>query len=456
MSRLFFLPLLCLVQVLLMIDAIVVTALPAIAADLRVDEANLPWVGAAYLVAFGGFLVVGGRTGDLFGHRITLIAGLSLFTAASLLCGLADTPALLFAGRAAQGLGAAFASPAAFAMVTTRYPEGLARNRALSIWSAVGTAGTLAGSALGGVVADLAGWRWVFLINVPAAIVLLVAVVWLLPRDPARAPGRIDIGGALLLTCGAVSIVTAAVTAEDGVDLTVMLFAVAGAGLIAAFVVVERRVRQPIVRLGLLANPYVRVANLFTVLGVPTVHAVNWFSSFYMQNELGMSATQAGLGLIPASAVIVLLSTRSGAMAAKVGVRTMFLAAAAATACSLAALMFITEGGSYWTHVLPGVVLMGVSGGLSYAPSLIAATTGVPRDEQGLAGGMQNTSSQLGGAIGLALLNTVAVAAGGYGAAFMWALVLPALMAVCALTLPRRDTFPAAPGTLPAEHAAHR
>jgi len=437
---------LCCVQLLLMFDSALVTVLPALGHDLGVGQDQLPWALAAYSVAYGGLLITAGRIGDLTGHRRTLLTGLTVFVLASLACGLADGPPMFFAARALQGVGAALSGPSAFALVTGRNQEGDRRNRALGIWSAVGSGGMLAGSALGGLVADVAGWRWVFLANAPLGVVLLAALWTWAPRpEAATAPavlGPVDVAGAVALTGGAVALVAAATLA-----VPVLPAALLGIVLLAAFVRVERRAAAPMVRLSLLANPYVRVANLFTLFGVPTGAALSWFGTLYLRNVLGASALEAGLGMVPMAIVIVLLSSRTGPLVRRFGVRGMFLACCLANGLALLCMSFLAPDGSYGVNVLPGVILMGMSAGLSFAPSLIAASTGVPPEEQGVAGGMQATSSQLGAAVGLALLNTAAAVpvtrgpvalTAAYSQGLRWALVLPVVMALIALTLPRR------------------
>ncbi|MGJ6964214.1 MFS transporter [Streptosporangium sp. G11] len=440
------------VQFMLVIDTVVViVALPSVQAEFGLDATTGQWAVSAYVLAYGGFMVTAGRAADLLGARRTLLAGLALFTVASAACALAPGGLALFAARALQGLGAALVSPAALTLVTTSFAEGDARNRALGFWGAIGSAGAVAAYLLGGVLTDLGGWRWVFLVNLPIGLLVLPAVVRLVRPDPPGRTGRVDVAGACLLTGAVVLVITGVTQAAHGWGWSVPVCLLTGLVLLVLFVRVESRAAEPMIRLPLLRDPNVGYGNLLCVLNAAAAMVASMFSMLYMQGVLGMTPMAAGLGTMPVTVAILVVASRTGALVARFGVLRLLVASSVLLAAGAGLLSTITVGGGYWTHVLPGLLVSGIGGGLSFAPSMIVATTGVPHGDQGLASGLVNTSMQLGGALGLAVFTAVAAAAsgpapdlagltGGYRAAFLWATLLPAavLAAVAALAASRR------------------
>ncbi|WP_083999575.1 MFS transporter [Actinomadura kijaniata] len=439
---------LCLAQTMLVLDAVVVTvALPAMRAGLGMAEAGQQWIVTAYGLAYGGFMIVAGRAGDLYGHRRVLVAGLVAFTAASLLAGAAPNAPTLVAARAAQGLGAALVSPAALALLTTTFAEGPARNRALGIWGAVASGGAAAAGLVGGLLTDLLHWRAIFLVNLPVGLLAVGAVLALAPAArPARA-ARPDLAGAVVLTSGAVLLAM-------GLSGAGALPLLAAPVLLAAFWAVQlrrdRRGADPLVKPALLANAHVRHGNLICVFTASAALVTQYFGTLYLQNAAGLSPLGTGLVFAPVTLVIVLISGRAAGLMARFGARALLLGGAAVTALGLALLALAPAFGGGWAVALPGLLLSGAGSGLSFAPSMAVATTGVADDDQGLASGLLNTAFQLGAPLGLAATGAVAAAAtgpaaaaDGYRAAFWAALALPALAAVMTAALPR----PAPAGT---------
>jgi EmrB/QacA subfamily drug resistance transporter len=463
------LALLSLAQFMLVLDfAVIAVAVPSLQRDLGIAPADVQWIVTAYGLTFGGFLVAAGRAADLIGPRRVLVAGLVVFSLASVACGLAGEGGQIFVARAVQGFGAALVSPAALALITTSFSEGPARNRALGIWGAVASGGYVAGNLVGGLLTGLVHWRAIFLVNVPIGVALLVALLWFVPADRPVARGRTDVTGASLLTAAAVLLVTAVTQAERGITPLVVATALAGAVAAAMFFVVERRAKEPIVPLRMLRNRHVRYGNLVSLVGAGSGLAGTWFATLYMQNVLGLDPLQTGLAFVPTALVLVGISARVAPLVAHFGVRGLLLASSGLIAAGLAALTFIQADGNYWVHVLPGLVLIGAGAALAFAPSFIVGTTGVPNEEQGLASGMLTTSQLVGSSLSLAVLNTLAARATdatsleglttSYRTGLLWALFIPGVMALCVLGVPRRPPTPeapevpaAAPGPVPVE-----
>ncbi|MBM7790400.1 MFS family permease [Tenggerimyces flavus] len=259
--------------------SVVAVALPAMQQDLGINQGSAQWVFSAFSLAYGGFMISAGRAVDLLGAKRILLVGIVLFTVASALCGLAINGPMLFGARALQGLGAALVSPAALTLVTGSFAEGDARNRAFGIWGAVASTGMVAGNLVGGLLTGLASWEWVFGINVPIGVVVLVGVAVLVGRDEVAERRRTDVLGASLLTAGSVLVVSAVSRLADGLSVPVVLSGVLGIGLLAAFLVVERRVAEPIVRLSMFANPSIRYGNLLAAVGAASGLATTWFGT---------------------------------------------------------------------------------------------------------------------------------------------------------------------------------
>ncbi|MEV8319603.1 MFS transporter [Streptomyces sp. NPDC059900] len=405
--------LLCSAQFVLIVDVVVVNiAVPSIRSELDVPVSFLQLTSVAYTVAFGSLMIVAGRAGDIFGRRRLLIAGLILFTVMSLLCGLAQEGWQLFAARAGQGVGAAMVSPSAMALLVGAFREGQLRNRALGIWTAVASAGGIAGQLLGGVVTEYIGWRGIFLINVPIGALVVISALRLLSADgqrPSDEPReRLDVPGAILLaaTLGGTSVLLADVSGGESWLTATGLLVV---GLLAvALVMVERRAPEPVLPGKLLARRNVAVANVVLMLNASATTSALYFSTLTMQTEMGYGPLQTGLGFAPITLIVLLIAPKAGALVERVGARTFLLLGSLVAAAGLLLLVFTASGsGSYLTGILPGLALVAAGNGLSYAP-MVSLATAVPESEHGRASGLINTAQELGSAIGLAVLASVA------------------------------------------------
>ncbi|MCM2394152.1 MFS transporter [Streptomyces albipurpureus] len=409
------------VQFLVALDMSVVNvALPDMRDDLGFTPDGLQWVVGAYALTFGGLLMLGGRLTDIAGRRRILIAGLVIFGAASLIGGLVQSPGQLIAARAAQGIGAAALAPGAFTLITVTYPPGPERSKALGLWGMAGAAGGAFGVLAGGLLTDAAGWRAVMLVNVPIVVFALFGVVRAaLPAAPERGSApRLDIAGALLVTGGMSLLVLGVTRTEDagwGAPSTLLTLS-ASAALLIAFALVERRVRQPLLRLGLLANRPVLGANLFSLLLSSAQFASFYFCSLYMQQVLEYGASTTGVAFLPFCAGVVagsLIGTRAVAV---VGIRLLLVAGGLLGAAGVAgfALTAVPDGSFAYSILWPSL-LGSVGIGLCFIPLGTAATKDVISTEAGMASGLLNSSRQIGGSLGLAILVTVAASVGGTG-----------------------------------------
>jgi EmrB/QacA subfamily drug resistance transporter len=411
------LALLALSQLITSLDFFIVyVALPDIGRDLGFSAQTLQWVASAYAVAYGGFLLLGGRAADLLGHRRMFVAALALFALASLAGGLAESQAVLVAARAVQGLGGAFVFPATLALVNTRFEEGAARNRALGVWSGAGASGLALGALLGGLLTGAWGWEAVFYVNVPLTALAIAGAYALIPADGPRARGRrFDLPGAVLATAG-VSLVAFVLIQgpESGWGTPPIVAAtVLAVVLLAAFVVAERRGADPLMPPALLGNRSLRSAVAVILVFGATFNALPYFLTVYFQDVLGYGAVTTGLAFLVPSLLIALGTQLGGRLAGRAGMRATLLIGTAGGAAGTTLLAFgVSAGGSYW-GVLPGIVVMGVGQGLTWTGMWIAAATGVAAGEQGVASGLASTALQVGSALGLAVL----VTAGGLGEA---------------------------------------
>lgn len=445
---------LCLVQLLLILDmAVLNVALPVVQVELGVAAADAQWVVSAYMLTFGGLLALCGRLGDLLGQRRLLLGGLALFVAASAWCGVASSGPELFVARALQGAGAAMVSPTALAMLNLISGDGAGRNRAIAWWSFTGIAGAAVGQVVGGLVTDALGWRWIFLLNVPIGAVAALAVTRLLPRAAVERRVSPDVWGALTLTAGLAALVFTLTRVEHREDwVVVAVGAVVTALLLAAFVVVERGHRDPLVPLEVFAEPGVRAGNAINLLATAANLGVMYYVTFYLQRVLGYSPVDVGLAYVPITLVMAAVATRVAWLVDRVGPRAMLLAGAVGGAVGSLWFAFAPAGGTYLAWVLPPLLLIGVGAAFIEAPAIIVATRGLPEGKQGLAAGLINTSEQVGPVLGLAVVVTVAaavapVAAGEsparllehYHVAFGTAAALYALAALAALLAPGRD-----------------
>ncbi|MET0188898.1 MAG: MFS transporter [Pseudonocardia sediminis] len=402
-------------QFVVVIDASIVTvALPSIGAALQMSPDGLSWVVNAYVLAFGGFLLLGGRLADALGRRRMFVAGIGLFTLASLLGGLAPNPAWLIAARAAQGLGAAIASPAALSIITTTFDAGRERNRAFAVWGAVAGAGGAVGVLLGGVLTEYLGWSWVLFVNVPiGALILWQAPRRLLASRSSAEDRVVDVPGAVTVTGGLALLVYALVDApEVGWTSAATLLRVAGALLLlAAFVVIERRTRRPLVPFSIFSLPTLRGANVVGLFVGMSLISMFFLISLYLQQVLGLDPLTAGLAYLPLSVAIVAAAALASPLVARWGFKPVLLLALAFVAAGLAWFSRVSPDGSFVADVLGPSLLAGVGLGLSFAPLTIAAVTGTTASQAGLASGLINAGQQIGGALGLAVIVSVANAA---------------------------------------------
>ncbi|MBP2704747.1 MFS transporter [Microbispora sp. RL4-1S] len=425
-------------------------ALPSIQADLGMTTSSLQWVVSGYVLGYGGLLLLGGRTADLLGRRRVFLAALVVFAVASLLGGLMSDGTLLVAARFLKGMSAAFTAPAALSIITTTFAEGPARNRALSIFTACGASGFSLGLVLSGLLTEV-GWRWTFLMPVPVALIALVAGVRLLARDRERGEGGHDLPGALTVT-GAMLLLVFAVVEAPKVSVVQTVASLAGSAvLLGLFVWIERRVRHPLVRLGILRSaPLVR-ANIGLVILFGSYVGFQFVAMQYFQNLLGWSALQTAVAFLPAGLLVALSSTRMGRLADRFGTGRLIVLGSVALLAGYAMFFRVDRHPSLLGMVIPGMVLLGIAFGLSFPSLNIQAVAGVPDSEQGLASGLLNTSGQVGGAVVLAIVTAVLTAGDGDGdpiSRFRAAITVSAVFAlvglVVALTGLRSRRAPAA------------
>jgi len=404
--------LLCATQFIIVLDiAIVNVALPSIALDLDFAPQDLQWVSSAYALTFGGFLLLGGRTADLLGRRRLFIAGLALFAAASLACGLATSDAQLIGFRAIQGLGAALIAPAALSILTTTFTEGAERNKALGIWGAVSGLGGAAGVLFGGILTDVAGWEWIFFINVPIALGAIALAPRLLRESRVAAEVRsFDVPGAVSATTGLVLLVYGIVSTYDNGWTSARTLGTFGAAiaLLVFFVIWEGRTAAPLLPLRLFRLPTVTGANVLGLLLGASIFSMFYFLSLYMQGVLGWSPLRTGVGYLAIAGTIVVSAAVSQALVTRVGVRNVLLTGFTLLALGTAWFTQVSADGAYAVDLLPGFILAGVGLGFAFVPVTIAALAGVEGRDAGVASGLINTTQQIGGALGVAALVTLA------------------------------------------------
>ena len=404
--------LICFAQFMVILDATVVNvALPSIQKDLHMTEANLQWIVNAYTLVFGGFLLLGGRAGDLLGRKRLFLGGLVVFTAASLLDGLSSSQGMLIGARSLQGLGAAFISPAALAIIATTFKEGSDRAKALGIWAAIAIGGSAVGLVLGGALTQSLSWPWIFFINVPVGIAVLLFSLRLLPESRDETLHRsFDVPGAVSVTLGLMTLVYAIVEAEQkgwGSLRTIGTF-VLSAALLLAFRAIELRAKAPLVRLSIFRVRSLATANLVMLLVMSGMFAMFFFNSLYIQRVLGYGPLKAGLAFLPFTAGIMVSAGLASTFAPRVGVRLVGTIGMVLSAAGLVLLTQTAVHGGYLTDVLPALVIVSLGMGAVFMPLTLIATTGLEDEDQGLASGLFNTSQQIGGALGLAILSTVA------------------------------------------------
>ncbi len=404
--------LLCSAQFVVVLDASIVNvALPTIGDALKFTESSLPWVVNAYVLTFGGFLLLGGRLADLLGRRRVFMFGLVLFAIASLAGGLASTSGQLIAARAVQGLGAAILSPAALSIVATTFADGAERNKALGIWGAVAGSGGAAGVLLGGVLTEYLGWEWVLWVNVPIGIAAAAVAPSLIAESRNEDEVRhFDVAGAATITLGLSALVFALLDAESagwGSAQTIGTL-IASAILLTAFVAIERRSRAPLVPFSIFRLRTITGANVVGILVGASLFSMFFFISLYMQQVLDYSAIKAGLSYLPLAIAIILSAGIASSLVTKVGFKPILATGMVFIAAGLLWFSQISVDGTFLADVLGPSLLAAVGLGFAFVPVTIAAVSGVEDREQGLASGLINTSQQVGGALGLAILAAIA------------------------------------------------
>ena len=405
------LALVCVAFFMTVLDGTIVTvALPSIKTSLNVSDNTLQWVLIAYTITFGGFLLLGGRAGDLLGRRRMFMIGVTIFTAASLACGLANTIGVLIAARAVQGLGAAIVAPAVLSIITTMFEEGSERNKALGIWGAIGGSGAAAGVLLGGILTEYAGWEWIFFVNIPVGAFVL-ALTRPIVRE-SRIPGLrgFDAAGAVTITSSLSLLVYAISKAPEvgwGAGSTITLLIASGA-LFVAFLVIETRSPYPMVPFDIFRIRTVTGANVCGLFVGVVVFANFFLLTLYVQQVLGYSAIKTGLTFLATAGTVVLVAGISQALVTRVGPRPVMAVGLALITGGMLWYTQIPVEASFVTDLLPGYLLVGVGMAFSFIPMSIAALAGVEPQEAGLASGLINTAQQIGGALGVAITATVA------------------------------------------------
>ncbi|MFD9303333.1 MFS transporter [Streptomyces sp. NPDC060048] len=456
----------CAAQFVVVLDvSIVNVALPDMKASLGLSPAGQQWIVNAYTLGFAGLLLLGGRAADLVGARRTFLAGLATFTAASLVCGLAADGATLIAARAVQGIGGAVLAPATLTLIMTTFTEPRARTRAMGAWSSVNGVGGAAGAVVGGLLTEYTGWRWVFFVNVPIGIAILAAALLYAPAARGSHGGlsRLDLPGALSVTVGLTALVYGIISTMSSSWASPHVWAALALGilLLAVFVVIESKVASPLVPLAVLRRRTLAIANL-VMIGLGSAMFAMWFLlSLYMQQVLGFSALKTGLWFLPGCLAVIVGARTSTRLVRRTGPRPLLVTGMAISTFGFLWLSRIAAGGSFTTDVAAPFVLCALGLGLSMLPVTAAATTGIDRREAGLASGLVNTSRQIGGALGLAILAAIAShAAGrhsgpgvqaltaGYAQAFLFAALFTACAAFGSLFLPGRPA-PASSGPTP-------
>ena len=462
---------LCLGDLMIVLDTTIVNvALPSIREDLAFTETSLVWVVNAYMLTYGGFLLLGGRLGDLYGQRRLFLLGTTLFTLASLACGLAGSQGLLVVARAVQGLGGAVVSAIALSLIMNLFTEPVERAKAMGIYGFVMAGGGSVGALLGGLLTDALSWHWVFLVNIPIGVAVYALTVILLRESRAPAgTARLDVGGAVTVTASLLLAVYAVVNGNEAgwTSAQTLTLLGAAAGLLALFLALETWVRDPLMPLRLFRLRSVATANVVGILWSAAMFAWFFVSALYLQLVLGYSAMQVGLAFLPANLIMAAFSLGlSAKMVMRFGIRVPLAAGLALTAAGLALFALSPVDGSFALHVLPGMALLGIGCGMAMNPVLLAAMSDVPQSESGLASGVVNTAFMMGGALGLAVLASLAAARtdrllalgadslaalnGGYHIAFAIGAVFAAAASLLSAALLRAAPQPAANSLAPA------
>jgi len=449
---------LCLGVLMMVLDTTIVNvALPSIRADLHFTETSLVWVINAYMLTFGGFLLLGGRLGDLYGHRRVFLLGIAGFTLASLACGLANSQALLIAARAVQGLGGAVVSAVSLSLIMNLFTEPAERAKAMGVYGFVCAGGGSIGVLLGGLLTSTLSWHWIFLVNLPIGVAVYALCIALLPHVRGEAAGqKLDVGGAVTVTCSLMLAVYAIVNGNEAGWTSARTLSLLGiaALLMLAFLLIEAKVAAPLMPLALFRLRSVAVANVVGVLWAAAMFAWFFISALYMQLVLGYSAMQVGLAFLPANLIMAAFSLGlSAKIVMRLGIRAPLAAGLLIAAVGLVLFARAPVGGEFVVDVLPGMLLLGLGAGIAFNPVLLAAMSEVPVSESGLASGVVNTSFMMGGALGLAVLASLAAAraqgaatggadpaaalAAGYHVAFIVGAAFAAFAAALGALLPR-------------------
>src|SRR3954453_5582226 len=454
------LALIAVAQFMVVLDATIVNvALPTIKVDVGFSEQSLSWVLNAYTLIFGGFLLLGGGGADRLGRRRLLMAGIAVFSGASLLCGVSQSEGTLLVARGLQGLGGAMVSPAALSIILTTFAEGPERNRALAVWGAIAGAGGAVGLLLGGVIVELLSWRWVFFVNVPIGGIVLALAPRIVPesRSESASEGGYDAEGAVAITLGTIALVFTLIKADSWgwtSGRTLVGFAVA-AVLIVAFVAIERRHRDPLVPLRIFSNRSLAAADATLLLVAAALFGVFFFCTLYLQQVLGYSALKTGLAYLPFSGTLIGASALASRLVDRFTPKPVLCVGLLVSTAGFILLTGVDGHADYASHVLPAMIVLGVGMGMSFVPITIAATNGVAAADSGLASGLLNTTQQVGGSLGLAILSSVSTSRAtsalqggsalpvalthGFKGAFVVAAVLCAIGVVLAVVLlPRR------------------
>ncbi|NJQ07283.1 MFS transporter [Streptomyces lonarensis] len=441
-------------------DTVVAMALPSIREDLDFRAASLAWVVDAYMLLFGCFLVLGGRCADLFGRRRVFLTGLTIFTVASFVGGIATTPEMLIVARGVQGLGAALLSPAALSILVNTFTDPGERRKALGVWGGLTGISGVTGVLLGGVITDLISWRWVFFVNIPIGVLLfaLAMAPAMADRDERDSRVRLDTTGALLLTAGLLLLVHTVISTEHRTwDSAATLGGLAvSVVLLALFAVREKTAAEPLIRLSIFRNRQIVLANLMMLLAASGLYGIFFFLTQYMQLVQEWSPMRAGLSWAPFGVTMALFSGIAIQLLPKVGGRLLCFTGLSVATVGLGLLLRTSVEGSYATEVLPTLLLCSAGYGLALVPLVVAAVSAVDRQDTGAASGILNSGQQIGGAVGLAVLATLASSRltsssesgnalpqallDSYHTAFLTGTVLTAVAAVTALGLPSLRT----------------
>ena len=449
---------LCLASLMIVLDVTIVgVALPSIRTDLKFSETSLAWVVNGYLLTYGGFLLLGGRLGDLFGHRRLFIAGISVFTIASLACGLATTQWFLVGARSVQGIGGAVASAVSLSLMMNLFTEPAERAKALGIFGFVASGGGSIGVLLGGILTDALNWHWIFLVNFPIGVLVVLLTLRLLPAPAAGASaGRLDVAGAVTVTSSLMLAVFAIVNGNQEGWTSLRTLGVLGgaAALLATFVAIESHVRMPLMPLRLFRLRNIATSQVVGVLWAAAMFAWFFLAALYLQLVLGYSPLQVGLAFLPANLIMGVLSIGlSAKLVMRFGIKPPLATGLLLAAAGLALFVRAPVGGSFVVDVLPSMILLGFGAGMAFNPVLLAAMSDVEPSEAGLASGLVNTSFMMGGALGLAVLASIAASrtntladaghgelaalTGGYHIAFLIGALFAAAAAVIGATLLR-------------------